>query len=115
MRDFRKYKVWELGLEITLSMYKITLSFPQEEIYGITSQLRRAAYSIPSNIAEGCRRESDAEFKRFLMISQGSSSELGNFSILANGLGYIDDSIYSQLNDNINKVKRSLNNLIQKL
>lgn len=115
MRDFRKYKVWELGHEISISMYKISQFFPPEEIYGITSQMRRAAYSIPSNIAEGCGRESDTEFKRFLIISQGSSSELEYFSLLAKDLGYIDDSIYLKLNDSINKVKRSLNKLIQKL
>ncbi len=82
MRDFKKYKVWELGHKITLEIYRITKDFPKEELYGMTSQMRRAAYSIPSNIVEGCGRESDAEFRRFLIISQGSASELEYFTIL---------------------------------
>lgn len=115
MRDFRKYKVWELGHQVTLFMYKISQNFPKEEMLGITSQMRRAAYSIPSNIAEGCGRESDAEFKRFLVIAQGSSSELEYFAMLVKDLGYIDDSVYLELYDRINKVKRSLQKLIQKI
>ncbi len=82
MRDFKKYKVWELGHKITLEIYRITKDFPKEELYGMTSQMRRAAYSIPSNIVEGCGRESNAEFRRFLIISQGSASELEYFTIL---------------------------------
>jgi len=96
-------------------MYKISQNFPKEEMLGITSQMRRAAYSIPSNIAEGCGRESDAEFKRFLVIAQGSSSELEYFAMLVKDLGYIDDSVYLELYDRINKVKRSLQKLIQKI
>ncbi|MGI9552154.1 MAG: four helix bundle protein [Aurantibacter sp.] len=115
MRDFRKYKVWELGHQVTLDMYKLTKSFPKDEIYGITSQMRRAAYSIPSNIAEGCGRESDAEFKRFLIISQGSASELEYFTILAKDLGYLEESVYAKINDSVNKVRRSLNSLINKI
>ncbi|GMN05059.1 hypothetical protein MTsPCn5_04470 [Croceitalea sp. MTPC5] len=83
MRDFKKYKVWELGHEITLEIYRITKDFPKEELYGMTSQMRRAAYSISSNIVEGCGRESNAEFRRFPIISQGSASELEYFTILA--------------------------------
>lgn len=115
MRDFRKYKVWELGHQVTLERYKLSQNFPKEEIYGITNQMRRAAYSIPSNIAEGCGRESDAEFKRFLIISQGSASELEYFTILAKDLGYLKQSAYLGLYDTVNKVKRSLNNLINKI
>ncbi|MEO1012196.1 MAG: four helix bundle protein [Bacteroidota bacterium] len=115
MRDFRKYKVWELGHQVTLDMYRLSMEFPHEEIYGITGQMRRAAYSIPSNIAEGCGRESDAEFKRFLTISQGSASELEYFTILAKDLGYLAKSDFLFLNNNVNKTKRSLNSLIQKI
>lgn len=115
MRDFKKYNVCELGHQVTLEMYQLSQQFPKEEIYGITSQMRRAAYSIPSNIAEGCGRESEAEFKRFLTISQGAASELKYFTILAKGLGYLKESNNLILNDNVNKVKRSLNNLINKI
>lgn len=71
MRDYKKYTVWELGHEITLETYKLTKNFPNDENFGLTSQMRRASSSIPANIAEGCGRESDAEFKRFLIIAQG--------------------------------------------
>jgi len=98
MRDYKKYDVWKLGHQVSLDMYKLSQSFPKEEIYGITSQMRRAAYSIPSNIAEGCGRESDAEFRRFLIISQGSASELEYFTILAKDLGYLEQTVYSNLN-----------------
>jgi len=115
MRDYRKYKVWELGHEITLEVYKLTQDFPKQEMYGITSQMRRASYSIPANIVEGCGRESDAEFRRFLIISQGSANELEYFTILAKDLGYIENSVFSKLNDKVDKTRRSLNNLINKI
>ncbi len=115
MRDYKKYDIWKLGHQVTLDMHKLSQDFPKEEIYGITSQMRRCAYSIPSNIAEGCVRESDAEFRRFLIISQGSASELEYFTILAKDLGYIKQSAFSSLNNNVNRVKRSLNNLIKQL
>jgi len=115
MRDYRKYDVWKLGHEITLQIYALTKEFPKKEQFGIISQMRRAAYSIPSNISEGCGRESDAEFKRFLIISRGSASELEYFTVLAKDLGYLNQSSYTKVNDDVNKVKRSLNNLIQKI
>ncbi len=115
MRDYKKYNVWELGHQITLEVYELTKAFPKEEVYGMTSQMRRAAYSIPSNIVEGCGRESDAEFRRFLIISQGSASELEYFTILANNLGYIDNDSFEIILDKVNKVRRSLYNLIDKI
>ncbi|HEY9221961.1 MAG TPA: four helix bundle protein [Lutibacter sp.] len=69
MKDFRSLNVWEKGHTITLSIYKLTQSFPKEEMYGLTSQIRRASTSIPTNIAEGCGRGSDADFARFLQMS----------------------------------------------
>jgi len=115
MRNYKKYKVWELGHEITLDIYKKTKSFPKEELYGVTSQMRRASYSIPSNIVEGCGRESNAEFRRFLIISQGSASELEYFTILAHDLKYIDTAKFDTTLDKVNKVRPSLNNLINKI
>ncbi|MGP1993639.1 four helix bundle protein [Zobellia laminariae] len=115
MRDYRKYKVWELGHEITLNVYKSTQNFPKQEVYGIVSQMRRAAYSIPSNIVEGCGRESDAEFRRFLIISQGSANELEYFTVLAKDLGYLEQQGFAELNDKVDKIRRSLNNLINKI
>ena len=73
MQNFRRISIWEKGHAFTLKIYKLSQSFPKEETYGLTSQLRRASTSIPTNIAEGCGRSSDAEFIRFLYISMGSA------------------------------------------
>ena len=86
-----------------------------EENYGLIRQMRRCSSSIPANIAEGCGRESDTEFKRFLIISQGSASELEYFTILAKDLKYMNYDDFSLINDKVNKVRRSLNSLIHKL
>lgn len=114
MRDYKNYNVWELGHEITLDIYGLTKSFPNEELYGMTSQMQRAAYSIPSNIIEGCGRESNAEFRRFLIISESPASTLKYFTILAHDLGSIDKPNFEMVLDKVNKVRRSLNNLINK-
>jgi len=71
LRDFRKLKIWERSHEFTLNIYKLTKSFPKEELYGITSQLRRAAASIPTNIAEGCGKQTEKDFARFISIAAG--------------------------------------------
>jgi four helix bundle protein len=76
MRDFRKLKVWEKAHTLALKIYKVTEEFPREELYGLTSQIRRTCVSIPTNIAEGCVRSSDADFSRFLYIALGLTSEL---------------------------------------
>ena len=77
MRDFRKLKVWQKAHQLTLKTYKATATFPKNEIYGITSQIRRSAVSVPANIAEGCGRDGDAELARFLQIAMGSSKRVG--------------------------------------
>ncbi len=115
MRDYKKYNVWIIGHEVTMDIYNLTQSFPAVEKFGITNQMRRASSSIPANIAEGCGRESDAEFRRFLIISQGSASELAYFTIMAKDLKYIKNDDFLIIHDKVNKIKRSLNNLIQKL
>lgn len=115
MRDYKKYTVWELGHQLTLDIYKVTQMFPKEEIYGLTSQMRRASYSIPSNIAEGCGRESEAEFKRFLTISQGSASELEYFNILVKDLDITSNDEFIKFDQQISQVKRSLHSLIKKM
>ena len=115
MRDYKKYKVWELGHEVTLERYKLTRDFPKLEMYGMVSQMRRSSSSIPANIAEGCGRESDQEFKRFLTIERGSASELEYFTILAKDLGYIKEDTFKEINDKVDKVGRSLSNLINKI
>jgi four helix bundle protein len=76
MRDFKEYKVWEKSHYLALEVYRVTATFPKEELYGLTSQIRRASTSIPANIAEGCGRSGNTELARFLQIAMGSASEL---------------------------------------
>ena len=109
MRDFRKIQVWERAHRLTLQVYKITSSFPKDELHGLTIQMRRAAGSIPSNIAEGCGRDTQAELARFVHIAGGSANELEYHLILAHDLGYIDGEVYPELNSEINEIKRMLN------
>jgi four helix bundle protein len=115
MKDFRNLKVWEKAHQLTLKIYKLTEEFPREELYGLTSQIRRAAVSIPTNIAEGCVRSSDADFARFLYIAFGSTSELEYLILLSMDLKFIKSVLYVGLNDDINEVKKMLISMIQKL
>jgi four helix bundle protein len=108
MRDFKKIQVWDKAHKLTLQLYKLTASFPKEELYGLTSQIRRAASSIPGNIAEGSGRNTQVELARFIHIAGGSASELEYHLILAHDLGYIDSKIYSELDIAINEIKRML-------
>lgn len=97
MRDFRDLQVWEKGHRLALSIYRATNNFPKEELYGLTSQLRRSAASIPANIAEGCGRSGDAELARFMQIVMGSASELEYHLLLAKDLNYLDPLSYEEL------------------
>jgi four helix bundle protein len=115
MRDFRKLKVWEKAHLFTLQVYKITKNFPSDERFGLTVQLRRAAASIPTNIAEGCGRDSERELARFMSIAAGSASEVEYQLFLACDLNYIQDETYGELNQQVNAVKRMLNSFIKKL
>lgn len=115
MRNFRKYQVWELGHQITLDVYKLTSVFPKDEQYGLTSQMRRASSSVPANIAEGCGRESEVEFKRFLIIANGSATELEYFLILVKDLNFISELNINDLVVKVDQLKRSLNKLISKI
>lgn len=115
MRDFKKYDIWEISHKFTLQIYGLTNNFPSHETYGLTSQLRRASASIPTNISEGCGRDSDAEFSRFLTIAVGSASEVEYLILLSKDLNYIDFKTYERLNEDINTVKRKIYTLKQKL
>ena len=115
MRNFRKYQVWELGHQIALDVYKLTNDFPKEEQYGLTSQMRRASSSVPANIAEGCGRESEFEFKRFLVIANGSATELEYFLILVKDLNLVREKNIIDLVGQVDQLKRSLNKLISKI
>jgi four helix bundle protein len=115
MRDFRDLKVWEKAHALALNIYRATAEFPREEIYGLTSQIRRAATSIAANIAEGCGRDGEVELARFLRIAVGSASELEYHLLLASDLNCPFKIEYSRLAGDVIEVKRMLGSLIQKL
>ena len=115
MRDFRDLKVWQKGHNLALAVYKATTSFPREEIYGLTSQVRRSCVSICANIAEGCGRNGEAELARFFQIGMGSASELEYHLLLAHDLGLLKTSDYEQVTSEVIEVKRMLTSFIQKL
>src|SRR5262249_61463368 len=89
MRDYTKIEAWRLADDLTVSVYERTRSFPREEVYGLTSQLRRASYSVPANIVEGASRESKRDYLHFLYIARGSLAETQYFIHLARGLKYL--------------------------
>ena len=115
MRDFREIKVWEKSHLLTLEIYKVTAVFPREEIYGLTSQVRRASASIPANIAEGFGRGGNAELARFLQIAMGSACEVEYHVLLAKDLNLLSKKIYDDLNERIVEVKRMLASLLLKV
>ena len=92
MQNYRELIVWQKGMEVVAEVYRLTRAFPREELYGLTQQLRRAAVSIPSNIAEGQARDSTAEFRRFLSIAQGSRAEVETQILIAIRLGYTNET-----------------------
>jgi len=98
-----------------LALYKATSGFPKEELYGLTSQIRRAGYSIPANIAEGCGRDGEAELAGFLQIAKGSASELEYHLLLGHDLGFLSDTDYDQLNQETIELKQMLTSFIKKL
>jgi four helix bundle protein len=108
MKDFHKLKVWEKAHQLTLRIYTVTKDFPREEIYGISSQMRRSSASVPTNIAEGCGRESKAETIHFLSISIGSLSELEYQLILAHDLLYLSDNLFLELSGELVETRRML-------
>jgi four helix bundle protein len=115
MKDFRGLSVWQRAHAITLSVYRGTRSFPREETYGITSQMRRSSLSVAANIAEGCGRRGNAEFARFLTVAMGSASELEYFLLLARDLEYLKPEAYALLTKDVAEMRRMLNALISKV
>ena len=115
MKDFKKLKVWQKAHRLTLDVYQASATFPREELYGLTSQIRRSCLSIPSNIAEGCGRGSDTDFARFLQISMGSSSEVEYLLILSRDLQILTSDYYERLSQDVIQIKRMLTSLIKTL
>lgn len=114
MKDFRDLKVWEKAHALTLKIYQVSKNFPAEEKYGLTSQIRRAVASIPTNIAEGCGQNTDAQFSRYLVIAFGSASETAYLTLLAGDLEYIKPVDQIKISDDIMEIKRMLSSLISK-
>src|SRR5208283_1196245 len=115
MQDFKNLQVWQKSHALVLAVYKASRSFPKEELYSLTSQLRRAAGSVPANISEGCGRGGDPEFGRFLQLAMGSASELEYHLLLAHDLRYLSDEAFHQLTANVVEIKRMLATLIGKV
>ena len=115
MKDFRELKVWEKSHQLALAVYKLTATFPKDELYGLTSQIRRACVSIAANIAEGCGRSGDAELARFLQIAMGSASELEYHLLLARDLHFVNGTDYQEIHKQVTEVKRMLTGFIQTL
>jgi four helix bundle protein len=115
IESFRDLIVWNRGIELSVLIYEITKSFPKDEIFGLTSQLRRASVSIPSNIAEGYGRGSSGAYVNFLKTSRGSLYELETQLTIAKKLKYIDNELYTKLNRCTRELEKMLNSLINKL
>lgn len=115
MKDFRDLEVWQGAHQLTLAVYQATRSFPREEMYGLTSQIRRCSASIAANIAEGCGRRGNAEFHRFLQISSGSASELDYHLLLARDLTFLNRDAYEQLSGDLGRLRRKLTTLLLKV
>lgn len=106
MRDFKKLNIWELAHQLTLDIYNVTSTFPKEELFGLTSQIRRSAASVPTNIAEGCGRNSNADMAHFIQIAIGSLCETEYHLILAHDLTYIDNPRFDELLTKVNSLRR---------
>ena len=115
MRDHTKLRAFELADEVTVLFYRVIAEFPREELYGLTSQMRRAAVSVPSNIVEGCARDSQADYIRFLYIAFGSLRELHYQLSLSKRLGFLRNQDSSLLETKIVETEKVLNGLIQSL
>jgi four helix bundle protein len=114
-QSFRNLKVWDKAHHLALDVRALSRTFPREELYGLTSQLRRACVSIDANIAEGCCRKGDTELSRFLQIAMGSASELEYESLLARDLEFVNPADFQRLEGDVTQVKRMLAALITKL
>ena len=115
IKNFQDLRIWQIGIEVVKDIYILTKKFPKEELYGLTSQMRRSAVSIPSNIAEGFRRYHNKEYKQFLHIALGSCAELETQIIIANELDYVNETDKTELIEKIKYICRMTVKLINKL
>jgi four helix bundle protein len=115
VKNFRDLQVWSKAHELTLRAYQVIANFPNQEVYGLTNQIRRCAASIGANIAEGCGKRGNAEFQRYLNIAAGSASELEYHFLLARDLHMLPDPDYAELDRGVVGVKRMLAALVRKV
>ncbi len=115
MRNFQELSIWQKAHTLTLKVYLITKEFPKDELYGLISQMRRSSSSIPTNIAEGCGRNSDPELRRFLIISSGSCSELQYQLLLSKDLKFISEDVCKELSEQVIEIRKMIHSFIQKL
>jgi four helix bundle protein len=115
VQDFKQLKVWQKSHSLVLRVYSATFTFPEHERFGLTSQMRRAAFSVPSNIAEGCARGTRTELRQFLHIAAGSASELEYFFLLARDLRLLTEKQYEALYGTLHEIRRMLTGLIQRV
>ena len=115
MKDFKELKVWHKAYDLSLAIYEASRCFPREEMYGLTSQLRRAAVSIGANIAEGCGRRSDGELVRFFQIARGSSSEVEHHLLLARDLKFLQAATHQDIEKKLQEVQRMLTSLVSSI
>ena len=115
MAHFKELIVWQKSINLVTEIYRITEKFPSNEIYGLTSQLRRASVSVPNDIAEGNTRRSKADYLQFLRIARGSCSEIETQIIISKNLGFVDDTIFETLTFNIIEISKMINGLINSL
>lgn len=115
MSTYKDLNVWNLSYKLALLVYGVTRNFPKDEVYGLSSQIRRAAISIPSNIAEGSKRATKKDFSQFLRIAQGSGAELEVQLLLAKDLGYINNLEYTEITSLLDSVMKMLTMFIKKL
>jgi four helix bundle protein len=115
MKDFKDLSVWSKAHDLTLCVYRLTKQFPREELFGITSQMRRSASSIGANIAEGSGRRSDGELTRFLHIARGSACELEYHLLLARDLEFLAAETFAKLSGQVDEVQRMLTGLIRQV
>jgi four helix bundle protein len=113
--DYHELRVWVKAHQLTLAIYKASLTFPKEELYGLTSQIRRAAISIPANLAEGCGRDSQPELLRYIRIAMGSASELDYELLLAHELNWLKEPVYQEISVELASLRRMLNSFSRKL
>jgi len=115
MQDFKKLKVWQKSHTLAVAVYECTRAFPKEEVYGLASQMRRAAVSIGATLSEGCGRDSANEYLHFLQIAKGSASELENYFLLCQAIGFLSDAETERLQSLLTEIQKMLFAMLKKL